>query len=27
MKIYDKLSVSDRHEASVKAIALGLISA
>ena len=27
MKIYDKLSVSDRHEASVKAIALGLIPA
>ena len=27
MKIYDKLSVSDRREASVKAIALGLISA
>jgi DNA-binding CsgD family transcriptional regulator len=27
MKIYDKLAVSDRHEASLKAIALGLISA
>jgi len=27
MKIYDKLSVSDRHEASIKAAALGLIPA
>jgi DNA-binding NarL/FixJ family response regulator len=27
MKIYDKLAVSDRREAGVKAIALGLISA
>jgi DNA-binding CsgD family transcriptional regulator len=27
MKIYDKLAVSDRHEASVKALALGLIPA
>ena len=27
MKIYDKLAVSDRHEASIKAAALGLIPA
>ncbi len=27
MKIYDKLSVSDRHEAAIKAAALGLIPA